>query len=667
MPSLFNPPPHARLPVPSPAQAMALGEAGWKRAMELRAQIIAREKWDPLRHGYEPPIWTLCDCLLDVPWVDRDLARRVREALGFTRVVKTLLILGGNRGGKSQYSGRTVIKILLGGAWRRAWQLHNKRSMGVTYQQPVIRRYMPPGYRKKIKEEVANINYSVKNGFTEGKFVLPNGSEDEFLSYEDDPDSFEGGELDVIAPDELVPPELVETFEVRLATRDGIQVITFTPVRGYSATVRMFDQGSTVAMESLAYLAPNDTGAPDVPAALGISPEEMAELLAAAQQRPARAATAPQSRPEDVIARALRGELVPPGVAKVRDDGSRELIRPDGRRFALVPRVARCAIDESNPLAQQRAIVWFHSSDNPYGNPKNVVAKTMGKSRAYLLERFYGKADKLVATRFPKFGDAHLIDPKDIPPGGTRVHMVDPSTGRNFFMLWAVFFEEEMIVYREWPGDYEIPGHGIPGPWALPDGKKDDGKPGPAQESFGFGFRQYKEELARLEGWKDYERVRSDEERAAMTEEEWVKSWSPEGGAREKIHERCMDSRFASQPKLEGDRPVTLLTDFEKWGLIFHPVTGHGEGDNSAIREGVIQINALLQYDSEKPVDYFNRPKLRISKRCKNLIYAMQNWTGNDGTKGACKDPIDCLRYLVQGGYSHLREDAFNSEGGGHY
>lgn len=646
----FAPPPHPVLRIPSPEEAAAMGEEEFKRVLAMRAENIQREKFDPLKHGYEPPIWKLCDCLIDAPWVDRDLARQVREALGFTKIVKTLLILGGNRGGKSQYAARTMMRILLHKAWRRAWCLHNKRAMGVTYQQPVVRRYMPPTLRRKIKEEVANLNYSVKNGFTEGKFVLPGGSECEFLSYEDDPDSFEGGELDVICPDELVPPELVETFELRIATRDGVQIITFTPIRGYSATVRIFQDGAKVVLENVAHLAPKDAGPADVSAALGVTAAELAELNLAAGLRPERAASAPQSRPEDVIARVLSGQLRP--------------TMPAGRKFELVPRVARCAIDDSNPQAQQRAIVWFHSSDNPYGNPKNVVGKVLGKSRAYVLERFYGVANKLVSSRFPTFDlNVHTCKPGAVPPRGTNVHVADPSTGRNFFMLWGRFTPEALYIYREWPGNFEIPLHGVPGPWAIPDGKKLDGRMGPAQDSFGFGYRQYKEEFARLEGWHDYDRKRPDD----MTEEDWIRSWSPENGTREPILDRCMDSRFASSPKLENDRPVTLITEFEGWGICFRPITGHGEGDNTAIREGVIEINALLAYNPEKPVDYFNRPKLIVSEACQNLIYALLNWTGADGTKGACKDPIDVLRYLVQGGYAHLPEGAFASAGGGHY
>jgi hypothetical protein len=42
-----------------------------------------------------------------------------------------------------------------------------------------------------------------------------------------------------------------------------------------------------------------------------------------------------------------------------------------------------------------------------------------------------------------------------------------------------------------------------------------------------------------------------------------------------------------------------------------------------------------------------NHPKLLIHESCQNLIYSMREWTGQDGQKGACKDPIDALGYLV--------------------
>ena len=42
------------------AQVKAL----YERACRLRAEAIAKEQSDPIRYGWEPPIWKVCDALI---------------------------------------------------------------------------------------------------------------------------------------------------------------------------------------------------------------------------------------------------------------------------------------------------------------------------------------------------------------------------------------------------------------------------------------------------------------------------------------------------------------------------------------------------------------------------------------------------------------------------
>jgi hypothetical protein len=42
-----------------------------------------------------------------------------------------------------------------------------------------------------------------------------------------------------------------------------------------------------------------------------------------------------------------------------------------------------------------------------------------------------------------------------------------------------------------------------------------------------------------------------------------------------------------------------------------------------------------------------NSPKLFISDRCQNLIFAMKEYTASQGKDEPTKDPVDCLRYLA--------------------
>ena len=585
--------------------------------MKDRELFIRREKEDPFRYGWEPPIWRVCDAFLGFDWVDPKTSRGLRNYLEkdmlskFEQwVVQLLLIQGGNRGSKSEYAAKRVMKVLLGKKNARAWCFHTNNPNSVEYQQPLLWRYLPKEFQRKIKSEVGYISYNQKYGFSDNKFVLPNGSECIFRNYEQDMDTIEGGEVDIIWFDELVPPDWVDTARLRIATRHGRIIITFTPVKGYTQTVKMFVDGAQPVIENPAFLCPKDGKE---------SLEEQALILEKC----------------DTWAK-----------------GERELPEiPAGRVLDKVPRV----IQPPEPNAR---VVYFHSSDNPYGNPSQVLDLISGKSTAFIKERFYGIADKTMSSRFPKFRmKIHVVKPEDIPESGTNYHFVDPASGRNFFMSWFRVTPEGVYLYREWPGNYHIPEQGVPGPWALPDGKKLDGKKGPAQDPFGFGLLQYKNEIARLERWKDAKQ----EKKQDVTKSEFIKGWTEHSGSEEIIFERFMDSRFASAPKLEKDRPTSLLEKFAEIHLHFNTTPGND------INEGVQMITDALDYDEEKEIDFFNKPNFYVSSDCKNTIYALQNWTGQDGTRGACKDPIDNLRYFWLADCSFIDKQSFQSHGGGHY
>ena len=103
------------------------------------------------------------------------------------------------------------------------------------------------------------------------------------------------------------------------------------------------------------------------------------------------------------------------------------------------------------------------------------------------------------------------------------------------------------------------------------------------------------------------------------------------------------------------------MTEFEEIGIYFKCTPG------DVIADGVAKINDVLDYDEEQPVSYLNSPRFFVSRACKNLIFSLQNWTGKDGTRGACKDPIDVLRYFVLSDCEDMEEGTWETEGGGHY
>jgi len=583
-----------------------------------RREIINKERSNPMLYGWEPPIWRVCDSLLGMDWIiperyGRDYGPRMRAALGFSEPVSVLLINGGNRAGKSEYMAKRALQCLLKFDQTNLWAFHTDSDMSRQYQQPLFWKYMPQQYKERaIMTATTYIAYKVKTGFSEGTFILPNLSNCDFRNYAQDKQKIEGGELGSLQTgglrcvgfiaDELIPEDWVETLILRLATRAASGVIGFTPVNGYTGTVKAFVDGAVPAAESTAFLLPKDGGEPDA---------RCIEI-------------------EDCDA------WIDVGV-KSRDPGARE--------FEKVPRVLKC-------VDRNKAVVYFHSSDNPYGNPKKVMETLLSRDTSFKRERFYGVANKLVAGQFPLFNrDVHVVSPDRVPKDGTLYCIVDPCDGRNFFMLWILACPgDRAYVVHEWPNVWDpVPGQGVLGEWALPTGDSRllDGRRGPAQNSLGWGLLQYKQEIARIEGWKAYDPAAAPDD---------IRAWDQYAEAHMRVFTRFLDARYGNTGALEADGVRTLFEEFDDIGLTFYETSSERR---NTISEGVQMINAALYYDAEKPVvTAINCPRLFVSSRCENTIFALQTWTGRDGGKGATKDPVDCLRYFYLKACSHIAQRA---------
>jgi len=659
----FIPTPHPLMPLPTARQAQALGEQGWVQLLKKREEIILREIEDPIRYGWEPETWKLADALLAWPWLDKERTAQIQAALGFLKRVKVLFILGGNRGGKTEYAAKRSSRVMHEITGANIWPFHSTAPMSVETHHKLMWKFIPPELRRFIRSEIAYISYKQKTGFSDAKFVLPNTSSCSFKNYTmEKDDALQGPEIDLFWGDELIAADWVEDLLIRLVSRDGRGIVTFTPVQGYTPTVKMAQDGAEIVLEEPAFWLPKDGGEPDVARALGFDSEE------------------------EMIEQHERGVWTKPRKLIVDDSGIRmdTPAIPEGRRFESMPRIMKCVDDNY-------AIMFFHSSDGPFGKPHTLVEALRKKSTPYIKERWYGWANKTISCSFPKFNvRVHVIAANRIPAVGTNYMLCDPAKARNFFMKWYRVTDDAVYLYREWPSYYEVPGVGIPGAWALPDGKKLDGRPGPAQASFGFGLQRYKQEIARLEGWQDalagisQDKQREIEEAARKSGQEIavlnagqelgigqkyrtiaerdVRHWTPEHGTREIIFERFIDSRAASGERIENDRPRTLQTDFQDIGLDFRLTPGN------IIAEGITLINDALDYDPELPLDYFNRPKFYVSEECRNSIFALQTWTGSDGQKGACKDPVDLDRYFFLSDCDYVDESEYwETSGGGHY
>lgn len=689
--------PHPILPPPDAKAIFAIvqskeeAERKWSELHDKRLKIIKAETEDPLRSGWEPSIWKVCDALLGFTFCDAAFERRIkgrygddktwlwwaaelRKVLGFAKPVNQLLILGGNRSGKSEYQAKRGQLMLTQAQNRKVYAFHESESRSIEDQQPLFWKFMPPEWRINLKSTHAYISYKDKTGFSELSFILPNGGRGYFRNYMQDLDAaVQGIEPDLITADELIPPDWVEQLVSRLITRAGKMILGFTPVHGYTPTVKLFMDSAQPARENAAYLLPKDrerAEPADEAAALGLTPEQYAEIQDAAAAQPApRAARSPQSMAEDCLAwldsqsSEIRDQR-PAGEDQKEENLTSDFCPPTSgdapRVYERVPRVLRC-------FDPEKAVVFFHGSDNPYGNPKETIAKYRLAAKADIRMRYYGIAERTFSNIFVKFSrKVHVLPAAAIPPDGTNYMMMDPAGDRNFFMLWPRARAGNTYVYREWPGNYHIPGEGIPGPWAIPSGKnhgRNDGKRGEGQESFGFGLLRYKFEIARLERWTAWEKWAKDTSAGPddVAPSELVIDWDEADGAAEPIERRMIDSRAASNPRVENDRVITLQTEFYDIGLDFELAPGDD------ISEGCVKINSALDYKENESGGFLNSPNLFFSDACVNTIYAMENWSNVDGQKGACKEQPDLLRYYYLSEFAGEDTGDYRPRGGFNY
>lgn len=219
--------PHPILKLPTEQEIAELVKLKGKdvviELLQLREDKIKAEKEDPYRHGYEPFHWKDADKLLEE--------------------YDELLILGGNRAGKTEYAAKRAVYTLVNKPNARVWCLHTTSQSSIQMQQNVIWKYLPPEFKTAKKNKVTNVQYSQKNGFSDGSFILPNGSQCFFMNYAQDRIVIEGGECDMIWCDELVPLDWVETLRYRTVTRKGKLMVTFTPILGYSQVVKEYVSG----------------------------------------------------------------------------------------------------------------------------------------------------------------------------------------------------------------------------------------------------------------------------------------------------------------------------------------------------------------------------------------------------------------------------------------
>jgi hypothetical protein len=622
------------------------------KLLEDRAAAIAAEKQDPLRIGWEPNVWMVADALLGQPcenphW-DAECRRRwgmsadaagekLRVKLGFHRPVTNLLIMGANRSGKSEYTAKLGVRVMMRQSSQKVIWCHQTGKRSKEDQQPLIYKYLPVEMRADVKSAMEYIKYKEKTGFSDNGFILRNASKGYFRTYAQDVhDALQGVEPNAAFPDELVPEEWIQFLKVRVGTRDGFVCTSFTPVEGYTPTVKSYCDGMETVLWSVGYCLPSDGQPPDVARALGMNAQELAVVRRCHDEKIV--APFPRSRPEDIF-----GQVLDEG----RFDGGE---MPAGRSFERVPRIARGYEDNT-------AIIWFHGRDNPYGNPRRVIEDAVSdkRGREWVLPIVYGVATKAHGAVFNKFRkDLHVVPDRSVPRTGTNYMLMDPHGDRSWFMGWIRCADNgKNFTYREWPGSYDIPGVGVPGPWAKPSGRKNgrnDGDKGEGQTGQGFGLLRYKFEIARLEGWEDWKRWRRDNAGLFIPESDDLREWNERNGSEEVIYRRYIDPRAGSTASVQQEQPRTLVEELEEIGLEFTLAPGTG------VSAGLELVVNALDFNETAEIGFTNSPRLYCAGSCKNSIFMFENYQNVEGDKGAMKEPADIHRWFYVAGCNYVGE-----------
>lgn len=273
-----------------------------------------------------------------------------------------------------------------------------------------------------------------------------------------------------------------------------------------------------------------------------------------------------------------------------------------------------------------------------------------GEKLAFALERLWGWPTKLARRAFPNFGEVHIVPHAKVPARHTLTNYLwgDPHGSRNWFLNWTgVDVQGVKWTHTEWPDLENFGEWALPGSRTLEGRPAQDGKVGPAQlAGGGRTFPDYQRIVLEAEGWKIGDNG----------------VYVPDGDRFFEVRERFLDPRPAGT-SVPSDAEGKTYADFMNEPLR-DPVSRREIGPAFDFRAGVAcGIEEAKQWvndwicggwNPQAEITPMNCPKWYISDRCQQTIWALKVWTGFDGDKGACKDPIDCLKGLSKTGLEYL-------------
>lgn len=624
--------PHPLLPLPSPA-AMAAAAATPEGQARLLAFLAERRRAlelsvsDPLNHRLRLPNAHKVDALFAENQI-------VYEA-------------GGKRAGKTVDGVPRFLQACFKYGKGKRWCMQDNAKSSIANLQQLVWDNLPETIRRlnlkgsRDARAKYRVHYKPDNGF-DGLLILPNECEIHFLNYSQNPGDFLGwklGKADPLLPLDPAVPDIGALLDENCPLPWLENIL-----------LRCSDLGAKVHW----MYSPQD----------GITPAIKAVT---------RGAVTVESAPAELLAERVNLPGLPKGHMPVVRKGT----------FGKVSVGIFHRFTQWNPFSN-------------YAGKGGLRDLCEGRDRDYIMRNAYGYCEDVRGRAFPLFGEWNVVPPAAIPAAGSNYLITDPGGSKNWFTLWArATAGGELWIYKEWP-DWETYGD-----WAvvsqLP--RKLNGDKGPAQPTIGFGPAQYKNLFLELEtihvpaaikaravngatvipaaDWPDLLKSVTDPHHAAVIKAA-VATGEDLTELREHIEDRLIDPRAARNQSASDGMYQDLITKLgavsrnEQSGAIEAQPMEFTAAPGLDLRDGVGSINEYLYFKShEERLPLVNSPRLFISDRCRNLIWAMNTYslpTDSETTDDACEDPIDCLRYLVtRGVYYVVPGGKVATRGGGSY
>lgn len=556
---------------------------------------------DPYNCGYEPPMWR------------KILLWLARKRLELPQQVLVFYVFGGKRSGKTDLGGKRSAQHLAAferptavgqyKAW--VWNMHQTEQRSKGTGQKRVYHYLPIEWKRKYgKDEGGKLNYADGQGFTNNSFII-DGKFCEFLYFGMDEKNLQGSELTFAQSDELVPPGTVAILNERLTTR---------------AATAGSETHQRKIKEALRILETTKEPLP-------------AHLIAALHLGVHLITFTPVEGFTQVAAHALNGAIT----IEEEDAEALPILGPadaEGNKPVLgyekAPRVQQCK-------RQNEMIFYLWTKDNKWGGYEALLDLSKGQGGDAIKINLYGWVQKSWQGAYPRYSsNRHVVKWSQVPRNLTVYLRVDLGKAKPWCMLWIGHAPDgRRYILNEWPreGDY-IPSIGDPGPWATVSvTDKQDGDAGPAQRPCPFGYNDYLKEIERVE--RQLGAWAQGHDNPFILSARELENYEP-------IHVEAnsMDSRLGHSPNAREGGTTTLIEEINellhKQGSYryFEPAPGE------QLSQGDIMINNVLA-DVEGMLPH--APGLFVLEHCYGTRFMLENYTGNDGNKGACKDWRDAL------------------------